>query len=121
MKLRNGLPVLDTSRQLGSEAETRFTEALDILKNAAQFKHSATPKLKQAHPYFPGSYLVKLFLPRGRVGSGSALFSVQPWAGRLASLDLRILINQRGQKLGSLGGCGEGCDGLMNVTSLGSI
>lgn len=56
--------VLDISRQLGSEPDIKFMKELAIQKNATRLKKGSTPKLKQAHPYFPGSYLVKFF-PRG--------------------------------------------------------
>lgn len=65
--LWHGLPILRICRQLGSEPEIKFMEALDIQKNATQFKESSTPKLTQGHPYFLGNYLGKLFLPEGSV------------------------------------------------------
>lgn len=65
INLGHDLLALDIPRQLGSESNIKFMEALDIRKNATQLKKTSTPKLKQAHPYLPGSYLVKLFFAGG--------------------------------------------------------
>lgn len=63
-------------------------EVIHIQKNATQLKKGSTPKLKQARPHFPGSYLVKWFFPGAQRVSeilalavpSRALLSVQPRA-----------------------------------------